>query len=139
MTNALRSIAFVLEQLGDDMREDRIASRVREQLAEEGEMLAVRMKEAADLIDKAATTAAETATRTSQRVMEEAGAALQSIQKATLTVTITAMQLSETTTMYRDAVKRATAQPQLIPASAATTSTLNVRVRAREGSNSGRS
>jgi hypothetical protein len=35
-TNTLRSIAFVLEQPGDDIRGDRIASRVREQLAKEG-------------------------------------------------------------------------------------------------------
>ena len=44
-----------------------------------------------------------------------------------------ASQLNETTTTYRDAVKRALAPPQPIPPAMVTTATLDVRVHAREG------
>jgi hypothetical protein len=131
-TNALRSIAFVLEQLGDDIRGDRIADKIKAQLAIEGDALTAGMKEAAALVDKA-TAVAELAARTSQRVTEAAEVALISIQNASTTVTTSATQLSETTTTYSDAVKRAAAHTQPTPVAITAIPALDVRVRAREG------
>ncbi|KAF8508953.1 hypothetical protein JB92DRAFT_3120373 [Gautieria morchelliformis] len=77
--NALRSIAFVLEEVEDDARCERIVSQVREGLAAEGNALSAKILEATALIDKA-TAAAETAARLSHQVTEDAAAAVQTVE-----------------------------------------------------------
>jgi hypothetical protein len=130
--NALRSIAFVMEQIRDDARGDKIAQRVTKLLAEEKDAVTAKIREVTTLVDRAATIA-DSAAQASQKIAKDAEAAVLSIQNASSTVTTTASQLSETTTTYKDAVKRATAPPHPTPATITTAATLDVRVRAREG------
>jgi ribosomal protein S26 len=125
----MRSITFVLEEVEDDARCEKIVSQIREGLAAEGNALSAKILEATALIDKA-TTAAETAARLSHQVPKDAAAAVQTIQTVSPTVSTSATQLSETSTKYRDAVMKASATAQHTPTG---TATLDVRVRAREG------
>jgi hypothetical protein len=130
--NALRSIAFVLEQMDEDSKGDRIADRVKAQLEGESSMLAAKIRDAETAISNTRAEM-EAAARTARKVTEDAMAAVLSIQAATTTVTATASQLSETTTTYRDAVAKAAALPQNTPTAITAAPTLNARVRAREG------
>ena len=69
-TNALRSAAFVLEQLDDNVRSDTISDCVK-QLGAERAMLTTKLNEAMLVFNKAAATV-EAAASTSQKVTEEA-------------------------------------------------------------------
>jgi hypothetical protein len=98
----------------------------------ENDAITSRITEATTLLAKAMT-AVETATLTSQKVTKLTTAAMLTLQNATTTVNTTTTQLNETTTTYKDAVLKATTQPQTTPLSVSTALTLNARIRAREG------
>jgi hypothetical protein len=105
---------------------------VKDLLAGEEGALTAKIREAVALVDRAPTVA-DSAAHTSQKVAEGAEAAVLSIQNASSMVTTTALQLSEMTTTYKDAVKRAIAPPHPTPATITAAATLDVRVRTREG------
>lgn len=132
MTNALRAIALILEQMDNDAKGDKIADHVRDRLAADDNALTTRMNEAATLTDKA-TAAVESAARMFQKVTEDTTAAILEIQNAMTAVTSSVTQLSETTNTYRDVVMRAAMRTQHIPTSVTTAPTLTARVRTREG------
>jgi hypothetical protein len=130
--NALRSIAFVLEQVEDNARCARIATQVKESLAADRVGMVTQLEEAAALVSKASTIA-ETAAALSLQVTKEAAATILQIQNASTNMTMTVTQLSETTTTYRDALKRATTETQQATPGATTVHSLDARIRAREG------
>ena len=125
-------MAFVLEQLDDNAKGDRITDHVRTQLMEESNALTVKIQEAETAISNTRVMM-ETATHTAQRVTENAATATLSIQAAITSVTTMASQLSETTTTYRDAMTRAATLPQNAPTTITMAPTLNARVHAWEG------
>ena len=130
--NVLRSIAFVLEAIEDDVRSERLAGQIKESLAAEGNVLSANIIEAMTLIAKA-TTAVETAAKVSSQIAEDAAEVIQKIQSASNTVTSSATQLNETSTTYRDLIMKASTMVQQTSAGMTSTTTLNARVHAREG------